>query len=79
MKYLVTIMPREEALDPQGRAVQSTLNRLGFKVQDCRVGKVVVVDLADGSNESQNLEAVKKMAQTVLSNPLIETFEVRTL
>jgi phosphoribosylformylglycinamidine synthase len=78
MKFLVQVMPRVEALDPQGRAVQGTLNRLGFDVQDCRVGKTVILEVSE-SDQARALEKVKKMAESVLSNPLIETFEVKTL
>jgi phosphoribosylformylglycinamidine synthase PurS subunit len=78
MKFVVEIMPRPEALDPQGRAVQGSLKRLGFEVEDCRVGKVVIVDIPE-ANRTQGLEKVHQMAEKILANPLIETFEVRVL
>jgi phosphoribosylformylglycinamidine synthase PurS subunit len=78
MKFAVEIMPRPEALDPQGRAVQGSLQRLGFSVEDCRVGKVVIVDVPE-SNKTKALELVHQMAEKILANPLIETFEVKTL
>lgn len=78
MKVLVQIMPRPEALDPQGRAVQGSLSRLGYDIKDCRVGKVVVLDL-DEENKTKAIEKGHQMASKVLSNPLIETFEVSVL
>ncbi len=75
-KYKVEIMPREEALDPQGRAVKSALERLGFKTTDCRVGKMVVLELPDGEG---NLKKVESMAEKILANPLIETYRVTEL
>ncbi|MDZ4676649.1 MAG: phosphoribosylformylglycinamidine synthase subunit PurS [Oligoflexia bacterium] len=78
MKFSVEIMPRPEALDPQGRAVQGSLQRLGFTVEDCRVGKVVIVDVKE-ENKTKALEQVHQMAEKILANPLIETFEVKAL
>lgn len=69
-KYKVEIMPREEALDPQGRAVKGALERLGFKTNDCRVGKIVFVETEGNINE---------MAEKILANPLIETYKVSEL
>ena len=71
-KFKVEIMPREEALDPQGRAVKGALDRLGFKAADCRVGKVVMLEMpADAT-----VKTVESMASKILANPLIETYKV---
>ena len=78
MKYRVHIMPRPESLDPQGRAVKGALERLGFNLKDCRVGKSVIVDLPE-VDKAQGLKQVQEMAQKLLANPLIETFEVESL
>ena len=43
MKFEIQVMPRPEALDPQGRAVFGALSRMGFKLGDVRVGKAVIV------------------------------------
>ncbi len=78
MKFSVEIMPRPEALDPQGRAVHSSLQKLGFSVDDCRVGKMVIVDVKE-ENKTKAMELVHQMAVKILANPLIETFEVKAL
>ena len=78
MKYLVHVMPRQEALDPQGWAVQGALARMGYKVKDCRVGKAVIVEV-DTLDKQQGMRQVKEMAEKLLANPLIETFEVKEL
>ena len=78
MKYAVEVMPRPEALDPQGRAVQSVLQRMGMTVQNVRVGKVVVIEVAE-SDPAKSLELVKSAAEKLLANPLIETYQVRPL
>lgn len=71
-KYKIEIMPRDEALDPQGRAVKGALDRLGYKATDCRVGKVVVIEAEDG----MSMKNVEEMAQKILANPLIETYKI---
>lgn len=78
MKFKVQVMPRKEALDPQGRAVQGALERLGFSVKDCRIGKSIIVELPEG-DKIKGKKTVEEMATKLLANPLIETFEVETL
>ena len=78
MKFLVHVMPRQEALDPQGRAVQGALTRMGFGVTDCRIGKAIIIEV-DGADKKAGHAQVTEMANKLLSNPLIETFEVKEL
>jgi phosphoribosylformylglycinamidine synthase PurS subunit len=75
LKFSVKIMPKPEALDPQGRAVLNSLSKMGFKATDVRVGKVVEV-VIEGVNQEHGLQIVKEMSEKLFSNPLIETFEV---
>ena len=78
MKFRVDVMPRKEALDPQGRTVLGSLQRLGFKAQDCRVGRVIELDLpVNDATEGEKL--VRSMAEKLLYNPLIETYTVSSV
>ena len=78
-RVVVEVMPKPEILDPQGKAVQGALPRLGFSgVSDVRQGKRFELDL-DGEVTPERLEQVKEMAATLLANPVIEDFEVRVL
>lgn len=74
MKVMVKVMPRKEVLDSQGRAVEETLQRLGFKMDQVRVGKCIELEV--GGSKEEALAEAKKIAEKVLHNPLIETFEV---
>jgi phosphoribosylformylglycinamidine synthase len=68
---VVDVMPKAELLDPQGKAVAGALARLEIGgVSDVRIGKrfELTVDTADGST----LDAVKKIADEILSNSVIE-------
>ena len=79
MKFRVDVMPRKEALDPQGRTVLGSLKRLGFQnAQDCRVGRVIEVEVQT-SDRTQGEKEVREMADKLLHNPLIETYSVSFL
>jgi phosphoribosylformylglycinamidine synthase len=70
-------MPKPEILDPQGKAVHGALPRLGFSgVTDVRQGKRFELAF-DGEVTDAVLAEVEKMAETLLSNPVIENFTVR--
>jgi phosphoribosylformylglycinamidine synthase len=75
-RYVVDVMPKPEILDPQGKAVLGALPRLGFdRVVDVRQGKRFEVEV-DGDASEETLAEVRKMAETLLSNPVIEDFTV---
>jgi phosphoribosylformylglycinamidine synthase len=75
-RYVVDVMPKREILDPQGKAVLGALPRLGFEgVTDVRQGKRFEVEV-DGEATDERLEEVRRMAETLLANPVIEDFAV---
>ena len=75
-RYVVDVMPKPEILDPQGRAVLGALPRLGFAgVSDVRQGKRFEIEIA-GDASDVALAEVRDMAEKLLSNPVIEDFEV---
>lgn len=78
MRIGVKVMPRKEILDTQGRAVEHILRENGQNLKACTVGRYIVLDLPDSSKEAALAQA-KKMAETVLYNPLLETFELEAL
>ena len=75
-RVVVDVMPKPEILDPQGKAVQGALPRLGFAgVSDVRQGKRFELEL-EGEATPERLAEVEKMAEMLLSNPVIEDYEV---
>ncbi len=73
MKARVTVSLKPGVLDPQGRAITHALTGLGFaQVSDARVGKVIELEVADGTTEDQ----VAEMARKLLANTVIENFRV---
>lgn len=75
-RVVVDVMPKPEILDPQGKAVHGALPRLGLDgVLDVRQGKrfELTVPVADEAT----LAEISRIAETLLSNPVIEDFAVR--
>jgi len=73
MKARVTIMLKDGVLDPQGEAVRHALGALGFDgVDGVRQGKVIELDLADGTTEAQ----IAEMCDKLLANTVIETYTI---
>ena len=76
-RVVVDVMPKPEILDPQGKAVHGALPRLGFDgVTDVRQGKRFELEI-DGELTDERLAQVRLIAATLLSNPVIEDFDVR--
>ena len=75
MKATVIIRPKTGILDPQGQAVETSLQHLGFEVSAARVGRVVDVELtADGEADAR--AQLERMCEQLLANPLIESYEI---
>jgi phosphoribosylformylglycinamidine synthase subunit PurS len=73
-RVVVNVALKPEILDPQGRAVQGALGRLGLGgVTDVRQGKQFIIDL-DGDLEGDRAALMEKLAEELLSNPVIEDF-----
>jgi phosphoribosylformylglycinamidine synthase len=78
-RVVVDVMPKPEILDPQGKAVLGALPRLGFEgVTDVRQGKRFELEI-DGELTDARWAEVEKMAETLLSNPVIEDYSVHVL
>jgi phosphoribosylformylglycinamidine synthase len=76
-RVVVDVTLKPEILDPQGQAVANALPSLGFTgVGGVRVGKHFELDL-DGEMDEARLADVRRMAETLLANPVIEDFVVR--
>ncbi|KZX99140.1 MULTISPECIES: phosphoribosylformylglycinamidine synthase subunit PurS [unclassified Sulfitobacter] len=73
MKARVHVMLKNGVLDPQGEAVRHALGSLGFAgVNGVRQGKVIELDLADGTTEAE----VNAMCEKLLANTVIESYAV---
>jgi phosphoribosylformylglycinamidine synthase PurS subunit len=75
MKVSILVRPKPGILDPQGEAVQTSLEHLGFSVGEARVGRLVDLEV-EAANEAEAREQVEKMCAELLTNPLIESYEI---
>lgn len=76
-KIIVEVMLKPEILDPQGQAVASALPRLGFTfAKSVRQGKRFEIETDSEPTPAQMVE-IEKAAETLLSNPVIETYVVK--
>jgi phosphoribosylformylglycinamidine synthase len=73
VKATVIVRPKQGILDPQGDAVRSALEHLGFPVEEARVGRVIDLDFEGREDARAELE---KMCEQLLANPLIESYEI---
>ena len=72
----VHVVPRRGLLDPQGKAVADALHTLGFPgVRAARVGRHIVLDV-EASDEEAARDAVRRMCERLLANPVTEDFEL---
>ena len=75
-RVVVSVMPKPEILDPQGKAVQHALPKLGFDgISDVRQGKRFELEV-DGELTDARLQEIHDLAEKLLSNPVIEDFTV---
>jgi phosphoribosylformylglycinamidine synthase subunit PurS len=75
VRVTVTVRPREGILDPQGEALRRSLTGLGYEVTDVRAGKVFDLEL-EASDEADARRIADEISERVLSNPLIEDYQV---
>jgi phosphoribosylaminoimidazole-succinocarboxamide synthase/phosphoribosylformylglycinamidine synthase len=74
-RVVVDVMPKPEILDPQGKAVTGALGRLGFTGISVRQGKRFELEV-DGDVTEERLADIRRAAETLLANTVIETFDV---
>ena len=73
MKIRVHVTLKSGVLDPQGKAIHHALEGLGFSgVNDVRAGKLIELDVADGTKDSD----IEEMCRKLLANTVIENFRI---
>ena len=76
MKVKVVVTLKSGVLDPQGKAIQQTLNGMGFSnVKDVRQGKYFDIDI-DESDEQKAKQSAEEICKKLLANQVIEDFKV---
>lgn len=72
MKYVVIVKPKRTILDPQGKAIKKVTERFIQKeIKEIRVGKYFEIEL-----EEEDDSLIERIASKILSNEVIEDYEV---
>lgn len=78
-RFAVNVSPKAGILDPQGRAVEGSLDHLGIAgVSAVRVGRRIELTVT-AADDTAARAVVERLAAELLSNPLIEAYEIETL
>ena len=76
MKAIVKVTLKNGVLDPQGKAIGTTLEHLGFNgVSEVRQGKLIELEL-NGSDTTAAEAQVKEMCEKLLANTVIENYDI---
>ena len=76
MKIKVIVTLKNGVLDPQGKAIQQTLNGMGFQVvNDVRQGKYFDIEVKENDEKKAKAE-VEEMCKKLLANLVIEDFKI---
>lgn len=76
MRARVTVYPRREILDPQGKAIRTALQRVGFaEVSEVRAGKSFEIDFG-GLDPQAAAERVGAMCEQLLANTVVEEYAI---
>ena len=79
MKVQVHTTLKEGVLDPQGKAVESALENLGFNgINKIRQGKLFDIDL-ETNNKEEAEKITKEICKILLANMVIEDYLVKIL
>jgi phosphoribosylformylglycinamidine synthase PurS subunit len=71
----ITIMPLKALLDPQGKAVTSSMKNLGLpEIDNVRIGKHITLELESGSKDEAT-QKVDEACKKLLANPIMEYYE----
>jgi phosphoribosylformylglycinamidine synthase len=76
-RVVVDVLLKPEILDPQGKAVEGALGRLGLSgVASVRQGKTFTIEL-EGELDDERMAHLHELAGSLLSNPVIEDYAIR--
>jgi len=76
MKVKVIVTPKNGVLDPQGKAIQQTLNGMGFSsVNEVRQGKHFDIEINE-KDEAKAKTRVDDMCKKLLANLIIEDYQI---
>ena len=76
MKIKIIVTLKNGVLDPQGKAIQQTLNGMNFSnVSEIRQGKYFEIDVKE-NDENKAKSEVEEMCKKLLANLVIENYKI---
>ena len=73
-KAEINIMPLKALLDPQGKAVSSSMKNVGLaEIKNVRIGKHITLEI-EAENEESASQKVKEACEKMLCNQIMESF-----
>ncbi|MDD2530002.1 MAG: phosphoribosylformylglycinamidine synthase subunit PurS [Bacteroidales bacterium] len=79
MKFIaeIDVMPLKALLDPQGKAVTSSMGNIGLEqITNVRIGKHITLEV-EAKSENEAKELVDRACKELLHNPIMEHYEFR--
>ncbi len=77
MRVKILIRLKNQILEPQGKAIEQSLDNLGFKdLKNIRQGKLIELDLPDEISNDKKDELISSACKKLLINEIIEEYEV---
>ncbi len=77
MKAKVYVTLKPSVLDPQGKAIQHSVEALGYaQITDVRQGKYFEIAFGKDLTEADAKTTAERIARDVLANPVIEDYRV---
>ncbi len=77
MKAKVYVTLKPSVLDPQGKAIQHSVESIGFsQIEEVRQGKFFEIALDSSISEVEAKNITERIAKEVLANPVIEDYRV---
>ena len=77
LKCRVTVVLKKSVFDPQGSAIERSLQTLGVNsIESVRQGKIFEITLRSHMTREDADTQIKQIAKDVLSNPVIEAFHI---
>ncbi|NRA89186.1 MAG: phosphoribosylformylglycinamidine synthase subunit PurS [Rhizobiales bacterium] len=79
MKARITVTLKSGVLDPQGKAINNTLDDLGFEgINKVRQGKIFNIEIAETDKTKAEVQ-LKEMSEKLLANMVMENYEIELL
>jgi phosphoribosylformylglycinamidine synthase PurS subunit len=79
MKARISVVLKQEVLDPQGKAIQKACHSLGYpQVRDVRQGKIFEITW-EGQDRKSAEAVLREIGEKLLANPVIEDFRIESI